>query len=118
MRRAPRRGDIYWVALDPALGSEIRKTRPAIIISNDSCNAHGARVVVLPVTSNVSSLYPGEAQVEVRGRPVRALGDQIRSIDKTRLGARISTLRPEELREVEAAVLITLGFSALQVAQP
>jgi len=113
VKRVPRRGDIYWVALDPALGTEIRKTRPAIIISNDSCNAHGARVVVLPLTSNVTSLYPGEAQVQVRGRPARALGDQIRSIDKARLRARIGTLRPAELPAVEAAVLITLGFSSL-----
>ena len=113
MKRAPRRGDIYWVALDPALGTEIRKTRPAIIISNDSCNAHGARVVVLPLTSNVTSLYPGEARVQLRGRPARALGDQIRSLDKARLRARISTLRPDELAAVEAAVLITLGFSSL-----
>lgn len=113
MKRAPRRGDIYWVAVDPALGSEIRKTRPAVIISNDSCNAHGARVVVLPLTSNVASLYPGEAQVQVRGRPARALGDQIGFIDKARLRARISTLRPEELRAIETAVLITLGFSSL-----
>jgi len=110
VKRAPRRGDIYSVALDPALGSEIRKTRPAVIISNDSCNTHGARVVVLPLTSNVSSLYPGEARVQVRGRPARALGDQIRSIDKARLRARISTLRPEDLHAVEAAVLVTLGF--------
>ena len=73
MKRPPRRGDIYWVALDPVLGSEIRKTRPAVVISNDSCNAHGARVVVLPITSNVTSLYPGEARIQVRGRPARAL---------------------------------------------
>lgn len=110
MKRPPRRGEIYWVTLDPALGTEIRKTRPALVISNDSCNAHGARVVVLPITSNVTSLYPGEALIRVRGRPARVLGDQIRSIDKTRLRARIGSLNPMELREAEAAVLITLGF--------
>jgi len=57
--RAPRRGDVYWVNLDPVVGTEIRKTRPAVVVSNDSCNRYGARVVVLPVTSNVDSLYPG-----------------------------------------------------------
>ena len=113
MKRWPRRGDIYWVALDPALGSEIRKTRPAVIISNDSCNAHGARVVVLPITSNVTSLYPGEAHIHMRGRAARVLGDQIRSIDKTRLRARIGSVSPAEFREVEVAVLVTLGFSSL-----
>jgi mRNA interferase MazF len=112
VKRPPRRGEIYWVTLDPALGSEIRKTRPALVISNDSCNAHGARVVVLPITSNVTSLYPGEALIHVRGRPARVLGDQIRSIDKARLRARIGSLNQTELREAEAAVLITLGFSS------
>ena len=87
VRRSPRRGDIYWVTLDPALGSEIRKTRPALVISNDSCNTCGARVVVVPITSNVSSFYPGEARIQVRGRRARVLGDQIRSIDKARLRA-------------------------------
>jgi mRNA interferase MazF len=67
MRRVPKRGDVYWVALDPALGSEIQKTRPAVIVSNNSCNAYGSRVVVLPLTSNVESLYPGEALVTVKG---------------------------------------------------
>jgi mRNA interferase MazF len=111
VKRAPRRGDIYWVTLDPAVGSEIRKTRPAVVISNDACNAYGTRVVVLPVTSNVTSMYPGEARIHVRGRPARVLGDQIRSIDKARLRARIGSLNQAELREAEAAVLITLGFS-------
>ncbi len=96
--------------LDPAQGTEIRKTRPAVIISNDSCNKFGARVIVLPVTSNVESLFPGEARIEIEGRPARALGDQLRSIDKSRLGARIGTLSPAELLAVEEAVLITLGF--------
>ena len=106
----PRRGDIFWVVLDPALGTEIRKTRPAVIVSNDSCNAHGARVVVLPVTSNVSSLFPGEAVVQVRGKPARVLGDQVRSIDKARLRSRIGTLTGDELGEVETALRITLGL--------
>ena len=60
MRVKPRRGDVYWVALDPAKGTEIRKTRPDVVVSNDSCNAFGTCVVVLPVTSNVNSLFPGK----------------------------------------------------------
>lgn len=106
---APRRGDVYWVALDPALGTKIRKT-PAVVISNDSCNRYGARVVVLPVTSNVESLYPGEARIEVRGTPARVLGDQIRSIDRTRLRSKIGRLTKQELLSVENAVQITLDL--------
>lgn len=111
MRRAPRRGDIYWVALDPALGTEIRKTRPAVVISNDSLNRYGSRVIVLPVTSNVDSLFPGEVRVEIRGNPARVLGDQLRSIDKSRLKSRIGTLSRDELLDVEQAVRITLALS-------
>jgi mRNA interferase MazF len=98
------------VALDPARGTKIRKTRPAVVISNDSCNRHGSRVVVLPVTSNVSSLYPGEARIDLAGKPARVLGDQIRSVDKERLRSRIGRLRQDELRDVEEAVRITLGL--------
>jgi len=45
VKAVPRRGDVYWVALDPTRGSEVRKTRPAVIVSNDSCNRYGMRVV-------------------------------------------------------------------------
>jgi mRNA interferase MazF len=81
-----------------------------VIVSNNSCNAFGARVVVLPLTSNVDSLYPGEALVTVKGKPSRALGDQIRSLDKTRLRSKIETLSQDELAAVEEAVRITLGL--------
>ena len=106
--KRPHRGDVYWVALDPTLGSEIRKTRPAVIVSNDSANAFGMRVVVLPVTSNVSSLFPGEALVSVSGKRGRVLGDQIRSVDKKRLRGRLGSLSREDLRAVDAALRITL----------
>lgn len=106
----PRRGDVYWVALDPAKGTEIRKTRPAVVVSNDSCNAFGTRVVVLPVTSNLSSLFPGEARIDLRGKPARVLGDQIRSIDKSRLRSRIERLTASEMAAVEDALRITLDL--------
>lgn len=110
MRVKPRRGDVYWVALDPAKGTEIRKTRPAVVVSNDSCNAFGTRVVVLPVTSNLSSLFPGEARIDLRGKPARVLGDQIRSIDKSRLRSRIERLTASEMAAVEDALRITLDL--------
>ena len=110
VKRPPKRGEVYWVALDPALGSEIQKTRPAVIVSNNSCNAFGSRVVVLPLTSNVDSLYPGEALITVKGKPSRALGDQIRSLDKSRLRSRVDTISQDELSAVEDALRITLGL--------
>lgn len=110
MSRPPRRGDVFWVNLDRVVGTEIRKTRPAVVVSNDSCNRYGARVVVLPITSNVDSLYPGEAMIDVKGRLGRALGDQIRSIDKRRLKARVSRLTADEMARIDEALAITLGL--------
>jgi mRNA interferase MazF len=101
---------VYFVALDPTVGTEIRKTRPAVIVSNDSCNTHGARVMVLPVTSRVETLYPGEARIRLKGVPARVLGDQIRSIDRSRLRSRMAVLSREELLDVEAAIRITLAL--------
>ena len=112
MTRRPRRGDVHWVALDPGRDTDIRKTRPAVVISNDACNRFGTRVVVVPITSNVESLYPGEALVRVKGKTARALGDQIRSVDRQRLRGRVARLTVDELREVERAVRITLGLGA------
>lgn len=81
-----------------------------MIVSNNSCNAFGSRVVVLPVTSNIDSLYPGEALLTIKGKPSRALGDQIRSLDKSRLHSRIETLSQEELLAVEEAIRMTLSL--------
>ena len=101
---------MYWVNLDRVVGTEIRKTRPAVVVSNDSCNRYVIGVVVLPITSNTDSLYPGEAMVELKGKPGRALGDQIRSIDKSRLKARGGRLTADEMSRVDEALAITLGL--------
>jgi mRNA interferase MazF len=106
----PRRGEIWWVTLDPVRGSEIGKTRPAVVVSNDACNSHGSRVVVLPLTGNVDHLFPGEARITAGGRPARALGDQIRAVARERLTKRIGRLSSSEVEEVEGALRITLGL--------
>ena len=109
--KIPRRGDVYWVALDPAIGSEIRKTRPAVVVPNDPLNRFGTRVVVVPLTRNVQACFPGEAMVHVRRKPARAVGDQIRSIDKRRLRGRIDTLGLEQMDAIDRALRITLAIT-------
>ncbi len=64
----------------------------------------------MPITSNVSSQYLGDAAIQLQGKPARILGDQIRSVDKARLRARLGRLTAGELREVEEALRITLAL--------
>jgi len=71
------RGEVWWVDFDPSFGGEIRKTRPAIIVSNDASNRNLNRIQVVPVTSNVSRVYPCEAAIDLNGEPRKAMADQI-----------------------------------------
>lgn len=106
-----RRGEVWWVQFDPALGSEIRKRRPAVILSNNVANEHLSRVVVVPVTSNVERCYPGEARVTVAGRPAKVMADQIMAADKERLQGRLGELGATDLRALEQAVQLHLGIT-------
>jgi len=105
-----RRGEVWWVEFDRAIGSEIRKTRPAVIVSNDSANRHLARVVVIPFSSDTSRVYPGEALVEVGDQKSKAMADQIMAADKSRLKSRLGTLSKEDMLAVEQAVKVHLAL--------
>ena len=104
------RGEVWWVEFDPSVGSEIRKTRPAIIVSNDAANRNLQRVVVVPVTSNTGRTYPGEAVVTVGGQSSKAMADQIMAADKQRLKSQLGTLSKADMLEVEDAIKIHLAL--------
>ena len=105
-----KRGEVWWVAFDPAVGSEIQKTRPAIIVSNDSANRNLKRVVVVPLTTNTSRVFPGEARVSVAGEFCKAMSDQVMAADKLRLKDKLSTLSKSDILEVEKAICTHLGL--------
>jgi mRNA interferase MazF len=104
------RGSVWWVEFDPAVGSEIRKTRPAVIVSNDTANRFLARVVVIPLTNNVSRIYPGESVVTVSGNKSKAMTDQIMSADKSRLKNKITELSGSDMTSLETAMKRFLYF--------
>jgi mRNA interferase MazF len=105
-----KRGEVWWVEFDPALGTEIKKTWPAVIVSNDAANRNLARVVVVPLTSNTGRAYPGEALVSVAGQDSKAMADQIMAADKARLKSQLCSLDKADLLAVEDAIKVHLGL--------
>jgi mRNA interferase MazF len=99
-----KRGEVWWVNFDPSLGGEIKKTRPAIILSNNFSNKYLNRVQVVPLTSNLGKLYPSEAYVTVGGKQSKAMADQVTTVSKLRLLNSVGSLSPSDLAAVESAV--------------
>jgi mRNA interferase MazF len=111
-----RRGEVYWVNLDPVVGSEIAKTRPALIISNDVGNEHSDRVIVAAISSGgMDRVYPFEVLLSAGEggvtRGSKVLLDQIRTVDKQRLGNRMGAVSLQRLAEVDRAIGLSLGLT-------
>jgi len=83
-----RRGEVYWVNLDPTVGTEIKKTRPALVVSPDDMNTALPRVIVAPITSKGQPLGC-RPEVVLDGKSARILLDQVRCVDKKRLAGKL-----------------------------
>lgn len=106
-----KRGEVWWVSLDPALGSEVRKTRPAVIVSNDASNKILDRVQVAPVSSQTAKIYPCEALITIKGKHNKAMADQLRTVSKQRLSEFIAKLHPDEMAALDRAIKLQLALS-------
>jgi mRNA interferase MazF len=108
------KGDIFWANLDPVIGSEISKTRPVLIVSNDLNNTYSDTITILPITTSTHKIYPFEVYITneesglINDSKIKA--NQIRTIDKQRLYKKISELSKEKMYDVEKAVLIHLSI--------
>jgi mRNA interferase MazF len=91
--RCIRRGDVYWVNLDPTIGTEISKTRPGLVVSPDDMNAILPRVIIAPMTSKGQPLGCRPV-LSFNGKDARILLDQLRTVDKRRLTTKIGEIDP------------------------
>ena len=104
------RGDIYWVNLDPTIGSEIKKKRPCVLIGATPINEARRTVVVVPLSSAGKPRPPLTIPVKCLGRQVVAVCDQIRAVDKSRLLERIGAISKEDLLQIEKGLAQTLAL--------
>jgi len=105
-----KRGEVWWVNFDPSIGGEIRKQRPAVIVSNDAANYHLNRVQVIPLTSNVDKLYPSETYVTFRGKKAKAMADQLTTVSKTRLMNSDGSVSSAEMAAIARAITTQLDI--------
>ncbi len=107
---APKRGEVWLVSFDPSIGGEIQKTRPAVIVSNDTANALLNRVQVVPISSQTERLYPAEAYVSLNQERRKAMADQIATVSKQRLLRLVGVLPQGDMASVDRIIRLQLAL--------
>ncbi len=108
--KRPQRGEVWWVRFDPSVGEEIRKTRPAIVVSNNMSNRYLNRFQVVPLSTQTGKLYPSEALVHFAGQRSKAMADQITTASLKRFQSRIGEIDHDGLQELRRILLLQLGL--------
>lgn len=106
----PKRGEVWWINFDPAVGTEVNKTRPAVVVSNDDSNEFLERIQVVPLTSSTQKIYPSESLVTVKGTKSKAAADQIATVSKRRVYKKVGALSADGLAGVEYVLKVQLGL--------
>ncbi len=101
-----KRGEVWWVSFHSSMQGEIKKTRPAVIISNDVSNKHLNRVQVVPLTTKVGKVYPSETVITFKGKKGKAMADQLTTVSKKRLSNCAGMLSNSDMRKIEMVVKI------------
>ena len=104
------RGDIWWVNFDPSVGQEVKKKRPAVVISNNISNKYLKRYQVIPLSTQTDKLYPSEVLVRLAGKESKAMADQLTTVSELRFLNKAGTLTQDEMTELERIVRLQLGL--------
>ena len=105
-----KRGEIWWVNFDPSIGQEIKKKRPALIISNNASNKYLKRYQVVPISSHISKLYPSETYVTVSGNRNKAMADQLTAVSELRFINKVGKISKKEMKAIEEKVRLQLDL--------
>jgi mRNA interferase MazF len=100
-----KRGDVFLVNFDPTVGSEAKKTRPAVIVSNDINNTHSPIISISPITSNVTRIYSFEVEIPAGTgglkSPSKVMVNQTRAVGKIRLLKKLGQFSPQIMTEID-----------------
>lgn len=105
-----KRGEVWGINFDPSIGGEIKKKRPAVIISNDASNKYLNRLQVIPLTSNIEKCYPSEAYITLKGKKGKAMADQLTTVSKKRVLNKAGKLTLDEMSEINKAIKTQLAL--------
>lgn len=105
-----KRGQIWWANFDPSIGQEIKKQRPAVIISNNLSNKYLNRYQVVPISSQTGKLYPSETIVMINGEEGKAMADQITRVSEQRFVNKFGKVTSMELENIENVIRLQLDL--------
>jgi len=106
-----KRGEVWWIQFDPSIGGEIKKKRPAVIVSNDASNKFLNRVQVVPLSSKVDRIYPSESALTIKGKKGKAMADQMMTVSKLRLIKKYAFVEESDMLQINSAIKTQLDLS-------
>ena len=104
------RGEAWWVRFGPSVGGEVRKQRPAVVVTNNVAISHLNRIQVVPLTTNVDRVYPGETIVVINDKPHKAMADQLTTVSKERITGFFGKLSDGDIESLNTIVKFHLGL--------